>query len=184
MRTSSTTVGRPWVSWAVETTPAGLLSTCTSSGSGATGAAVDRHAALLVHVAGRIGHRLAVDPHAAFGDQVLGRAARGHARVCKELAESHAPKAARLGAVDLKLLEERLSSLGEPGFRARQVWEWAARGAYSYEDMTNLPLELRDRLSEEVPLRRSRSSARRWPLTTPGRRSSARTTRARSRRCS
>ena len=54
--------------------------------------------------------------------------------------------------MDLTLLEERLSSLGEPGFRARQIWEWAAGGARSYEDMTNLPLELRRRLSEEVPL--------------------------------
>jgi 23S rRNA (adenine2503-C2)-methyltransferase len=54
--------------------------------------------------------------------------------------------------VDLTLLEEHLSSRGEPGFRARQVWEWAARGARSYEDMTNLPLELRRRLAEEVPL--------------------------------
>ena len=42
------------------------------------------------------------------GHQLLGGAARGHARVSEELAQSHAPKAARLGAVDLKLLEERL----------------------------------------------------------------------------
>jgi 23S rRNA (adenine2503-C2)-methyltransferase len=48
-------------------------------------------------------------------------------------------------------LEERLAARGEPGFRARQVWEWAARGADSYEAMTNLPLDLRSRLAEEVP---------------------------------
>jgi 23S rRNA (adenine2503-C2)-methyltransferase len=53
--------------------------------------------------------------------------------------------------VDLVQLEQRLAARGEPAFRARQVWEWAARGAGSYEAMTNLPVELRGRLDEEVP---------------------------------
>jgi 23S rRNA (adenine2503-C2)-methyltransferase len=53
--------------------------------------------------------------------------------------------------MDLVLLDERLAAGEQPGFRARQVWEWAARGAGSYEEMTNLPLGLRERLSDEVP---------------------------------
>jgi 23S rRNA (adenine2503-C2)-methyltransferase len=53
--------------------------------------------------------------------------------------------------MDLLQLGQRLAARGEPGFRARQVWEWAARGADSYEVMTNLPLELRERLAEDVP---------------------------------
>jgi 23S rRNA (adenine2503-C2)-methyltransferase len=53
--------------------------------------------------------------------------------------------------MDLLLLDERLAADGEPRFRSRQVWEWAARGAGSYAEMTNLPLELRDRLAEAVP---------------------------------
>src|ERR687892_1019295 len=53
--------------------------------------------------------------------------------------------------MDLELLSERLGARGEPGFRARQVWEWAARGASSYEEMTNLPRDLRAALSGEVP---------------------------------
>jgi 23S rRNA (adenine2503-C2)-methyltransferase len=53
--------------------------------------------------------------------------------------------------MDLLQLEQRLATRGEPGFRARQVWEWAARGAGSYGVMTNLPRELRERLSEELP---------------------------------
>jgi 23S rRNA (adenine2503-C2)-methyltransferase len=53
--------------------------------------------------------------------------------------------------MDLLQLEQRLAARGEPGFRARQVWEWAARGAGSYGVMTNLPRELRDRLSDELP---------------------------------
>jgi 23S rRNA (adenine2503-C2)-methyltransferase len=53
--------------------------------------------------------------------------------------------------MDLLELEQRLAARGEPGFRARQVWEWAARGADSYQVMTNLPLELREGLAEDVP---------------------------------
>jgi 23S rRNA (adenine2503-C2)-methyltransferase len=49
------------------------------------------------------------------------------------------------------LLADRLRERGEPGFRGRQVWEWAARGASSYEEMTNLPRELREALAGEVP---------------------------------
>jgi 23S rRNA (adenine2503-C2)-methyltransferase len=51
--------------------------------------------------------------------------------------------------VDLKLLDETL--VGEPAYRARQVWEWTARGARSYAEMTNLPSTLRARLEEQVP---------------------------------
>ena len=53
--------------------------------------------------------------------------------------------------MDLVQLEQRLAVRGEPRFRARQVWEWAAGGAGSYQVMTNVPLELRDRLEQEVP---------------------------------
>jgi 23S rRNA (adenine2503-C2)-methyltransferase len=53
--------------------------------------------------------------------------------------------------MDLLLLNERLAADEQPGFRAHQVWEWAARGAGSYEEMTNLPLELREQLAGEVP---------------------------------
>ena len=53
--------------------------------------------------------------------------------------------------MDLTALDESLAAAGEPAFRARQVWEWAARGAPGYEAMTNLPKSLRARLAEEVP---------------------------------
>ncbi len=53
--------------------------------------------------------------------------------------------------MDLALLDDRLAAHGEPPFRSRQVWEWAARGVGSYESMTNLPLELRSALADEVP---------------------------------
>jgi len=39
----------------------------------------------------------------------------------------------------------------EPSYRVRQVWEWAARGASSYDEMTNLPTSARARLAELAP---------------------------------
>jgi 23S rRNA (adenine2503-C2)-methyltransferase len=54
--------------------------------------------------------------------------------------------------VDRALLEQTLADAGEPVYRAAQVWEWVARGAGSYEEMTNLPGTLRDRLALAVPL--------------------------------
>jgi 23S rRNA (adenine2503-C2)-methyltransferase len=54
-------------------------------------------------------------------------------------------------SVDLELLDRTLAAAGEPAFRARQAWEWAARGATGYDEMTNLPAGLRQRLADEVP---------------------------------
>jgi 23S rRNA (adenine2503-C2)-methyltransferase len=53
--------------------------------------------------------------------------------------------------VDLALLEQRLTERGEPRYRAAQVWEWAARGAPGYGEMTNVAVSLRLALAEEVP---------------------------------
>ena len=53
--------------------------------------------------------------------------------------------------MDLALLDRTLAERGEPGYRARQVWEWTAHGAASYEEMTTLPKVLRSALAEEVP---------------------------------
>ena len=53
--------------------------------------------------------------------------------------------------MDLGLLERTLADLGEPAFRTAQVWEWTARGAAGYDEMTNLPAALRSELAERVP---------------------------------
>ena len=53
--------------------------------------------------------------------------------------------------MNLELLEQTLAARGEPSFRARQVWEWAARGASGYDEMTNLPAALRTELADTVP---------------------------------
>ena len=54
--------------------------------------------------------------------------------------------------MDLDRLQELLSARGEPGFRAGQVWRWLARGAGSYDAMTDLPAGLRAVLAQELPL--------------------------------
>src|SRR3712207_2686711 len=51
--------------------------------------------------------------------------------------------------MDLELVQETLAA--EPPYRARQVWEWAARGATSYAEMTNVPVRTRAVLEERVP---------------------------------
>ncbi|HEY2398016.1 MAG TPA: 23S rRNA (adenine(2503)-C(2))-methyltransferase RlmN [Solirubrobacteraceae bacterium] len=53
--------------------------------------------------------------------------------------------------MDLQLLEQTLAERGEPAFRARQVWRWAAAGAEGFEDMTDLPAALRESLARELP---------------------------------
>jgi 23S rRNA (adenine2503-C2)-methyltransferase len=53
--------------------------------------------------------------------------------------------------MDLDLLEHTLRHHGQPAFRRRQVWRWAAQGAPGYEAMTNLPRPLRQELERAVP---------------------------------
>ncbi|MBQ3573775.1 MAG: 23S rRNA (adenine(2503)-C(2))-methyltransferase RlmN [Clostridia bacterium] len=49
----------------------------------------------------------------------------------------------------LKELEEILVGLGEPKFRAGQIFKWLYDGAESFDDMTNVPKKLRDKLGVE-----------------------------------
>jgi 23S rRNA (adenine2503-C2)-methyltransferase len=51
--------------------------------------------------------------------------------------------------VNLDLVAAALPN--EPAYRVRQVWEWAARGAAGYAEMTNLPTSMRRLLDETVP---------------------------------
>jgi 23S rRNA (adenine2503-C2)-methyltransferase len=53
--------------------------------------------------------------------------------------------------MDLELLAATLSDLGEPAYRARQAWRWAAQGASGFDAMTDLPLQLRAALADAVP---------------------------------
>jgi 23S rRNA (adenine2503-C2)-methyltransferase len=51
--------------------------------------------------------------------------------------------------MNLDLVQETLAD--EPAYRVRQVWDWAARGATSYAEMTNVPARTRALLEERVP---------------------------------
>ncbi len=53
--------------------------------------------------------------------------------------------------MDLQLLTAALTDLGEPDYRAKQVWRWLASGVAGYDEMTDLPLSLRNQLTERVP---------------------------------
>ena len=76
---------------------------------------------------GRVEHRIEQLPVPGDGDRVT-RTGRHRSPVLPRLTRSHA-HAPHFFRMDLALLDERLAAGEQPGFRARQVWEWAARGA-------------------------------------------------------
>ncbi|MBP3305172.1 MAG: 23S rRNA (adenine(2503)-C(2))-methyltransferase RlmN, partial [Oscillospiraceae bacterium] len=45
-----------------------------------------------------------------------------------------------------------LKEMGQPAFRAKQVYTWLHKGVRSYDEMTNLPRALRDALAEKYPI--------------------------------
>ena len=53
--------------------------------------------------------------------------------------------------MDLDALSALLAASGEPAYRSEQVWDWAARGAGGYDEMTNVPARLRAELAHAAP---------------------------------
>lgn len=49
-------------------------------------------------------------------------------------------------------LQADLSAMGQPRFRAKQVYTWMHRGVTSFDEMTDLPAALRERLAGEYTL--------------------------------
>ena len=47
---------------------------------------------------------------------------------------------------------EVLKQLGQPSFRAKQIFSWLHKGVRSYEEMTNLPKTLREELARSYPI--------------------------------
>ena len=45
-------------------------------------------------------------------------------------------------------LKEYITNLGEPSFRASQIFKWLHSGIHSFDEMTNIPLKLRSKLDE------------------------------------
>lgn len=55
--------------------------------------------------------------------------------------------------LSLSELEQYFETLGEKKFRVKQVWEWLwQKNAHSFDDMTNLSKELRQRLADHFSL--------------------------------
>jgi len=57
-----------------------------------------------------------------------------------------------LKSMTLQELSEAFKALGQPGFRAKQVFNWLHKGVKSFDEMTNLPQSLRTALAEKYPL--------------------------------
>ncbi len=57
-----------------------------------------------------------------------------------------------LKSMTLPELSAQLKEMGQPAFRAKQVYTWLHKGVRSYEEMTNLPQTLRQQLAESFPI--------------------------------
>ena len=57
-----------------------------------------------------------------------------------------------LKSMTLPELSACLKEMGQPAFRAKQVYTWLHKGVRSYEEMTNIPQSLRAALAEQFPI--------------------------------
>ena len=57
-----------------------------------------------------------------------------------------------LKSMTLPEMNMLFSQMGQPAFRAKQVYGWLHKGVRSYDEMTNLPQSLRQKLAEEYPI--------------------------------
>ena len=57
-----------------------------------------------------------------------------------------------LKSMTLAELSQLFKDMGQPAFRAKQVYTWLHKGVRDYEQMTNLPKALRDTLAQQYPI--------------------------------
>ena len=57
-----------------------------------------------------------------------------------------------LKSMTLAEMNSLFKELGQPAFRAKQVYTWLHKGVRSYEEMSNLPKALREVLAEKYPI--------------------------------
>lgn len=57
-----------------------------------------------------------------------------------------------LKSMTLAEMQAQFRELGEPSFRAKQVFVWLHRGVQSFEEMTNISKELREKLSQRYEI--------------------------------
>ncbi len=54
-------------------------------------------------------------------------------------------------SMTLPEVTEAVKALGQPAFRGKQIYTWLHKGVRSYEEMTNLPKNLRETLAQQYP---------------------------------
>ena len=57
-----------------------------------------------------------------------------------------------LKSMTLPEMTNTLKAMGQPAFRGKQVFTWLHKGVTSFDEMTNLPKDLRDKLKSEFTL--------------------------------
>ena len=57
-----------------------------------------------------------------------------------------------LKSMTIEEIGQVLKELGQPAFRAKQVFAWLHKGVRTFEEMTNLPKALREALEEKYPI--------------------------------
>ena len=57
-----------------------------------------------------------------------------------------------LKSMTLPEVTAAIKELGQPAFRGKQVYSWLHKGVRSYDEMTNISKELRQKLSENYPI--------------------------------
>lgn len=57
-------------------------------------------------------------------------------------------------------IEGELAALGEPKYRAKQIFDWLSRGVRDFDEMTNLPKALKEKLKAEYTLYRPKVLSR------------------------
>ena len=55
-------------------------------------------------------------------------------------------------SMTLPMMAQLLRDMGQPAFRAKQLYTWLHKGVRSYDEMTNLPKNLRDMLAQAHPI--------------------------------
>ena len=69
-------------------------------------------------------------------------------------------------SMTLPEMQAALKELGQPAFRAKQVYTWLHKGVRSYDEMTNLSKDLRRSSRSNTPSTPPRSCASRSPKRT------------------
>ena len=49
-------------------------------------------------------------------------------------------------------MQTLFKELGQPAFRAKQVYTWLHKGVCSYDQMSNIPQALREKLMQQFPI--------------------------------